>query len=28
MKILVFNMHKKDAILEAAMGKKVGTLVS
>ena len=28
MKILVFNMHKKDAILEAAKGKKVGTLVS
>ncbi len=28
MKILVFNMHKKDAILEAAKGKKIGTLVS
>ncbi len=28
MKIVVFNMHKKDAILDAAMGKKVGTLVS
>lgn len=28
MKIVVFNMHKKDAILEAAKGKKVGTLVS
>ncbi|MFC1732592.1 UMP kinase [candidate division KSB1 bacterium] len=28
MKILVFNMHKKNAILEAAQGKKVGTLVS
>ena len=28
MKILVFNMHKKDAILNAAKGKKVGTLVS
>lgn len=28
MKILVFNMNKKDAILEAAKGKKVGTLVS
>ncbi|MBU1017560.1 UMP kinase [Patescibacteria group bacterium] len=28
MKILVFNMHKKDAILQAAKGKKVGTLVS
>lgn len=28
MKILVFNMHKKDAILNAAMGKKIGTLVS
>jgi uridylate kinase len=27
-KILVFNMHKKDAILKAAMGEKVGTLVS
>jgi uridylate kinase len=27
MKILVFNMHRKDAILKAAMGKKVGTLV-
>ncbi|MBU0727964.1 UMP kinase [Patescibacteria group bacterium] len=28
MKILVFNMHKKDAILKAAQGEKVGTLVS
>jgi uridylate kinase len=28
MKILVFNMHKKDAILNAAKGKKIGTLVS
>jgi len=28
MKIVVFNMHKKDAILQAAKGKKVGTLVS
>ena len=28
MKILVFNMHHKNAILDAAMGKKVGTLVS
>ena len=28
MKILVFNMHKPNAILEAAKGKKVGTLVS
>lgn len=28
MKILVFNMHKENAILEAAQGKKVGTLVS
>lgn len=28
MKILVFNMHKKDAILQAAKGKKIGTLVS
>ena len=28
MKIVVFNMHKKDAILNAAMGKKIGTLVS
>ena len=28
MKILVFNMYKKDAILKAAMGEKVGTLVS
>ncbi|MBN1258379.1 UMP kinase [Candidatus Peregrinibacteria bacterium] len=26
-KVVVFNMHKKDAILDAAMGKKVGTLV-
>lgn len=28
MKILVFNMHKKGAILKAAQGEKVGTLVS
>lgn len=28
MKILVFNMHKKDAILKAAKGEKIGTLVS
>ncbi len=28
MKLLVFNMHKKDAILEAAKGRKIGTLVS
>jgi uridylate kinase len=28
MKIVVFNMHKKNAILDAAMGKKIGTLVS
>ncbi|MFH1012850.1 MAG: UMP kinase [Candidatus Peregrinibacteria bacterium] len=28
MKILVFNMHKKDAILHAATGKTIGTLVS
>lgn len=28
MKILVFNMHKKDAILDAAKGKKIGTIVS
>ena len=28
MKVLVFNMHKKDAILHAAEGKKIGTLVS
>lgn len=28
MKILVFDMHKKDAILNAAMGKEIGTLVS
>ena len=28
MEILVFNMHKKDAILDAAKGKKIGTLVS
>ena len=28
MKIVVFNMHKPNAILEAAKGKKVGTLVS
>lgn len=28
MKIMVFDMYKKDAILHAAQGKKVGTLVS
>lgn len=28
MKIVVFNMHKKDAILNAAMGQTIGTLVS
>jgi len=28
MKIVVFNMHKKDAILRAAQGKEIGTLVS
>jgi uridylate kinase len=28
MKILVFNMHKENAILEAAEGKTIGTLVS
>lgn len=28
MKILVFNMHKKDAILHAATGERLGTLVS
>ena len=28
MKIVVFNMHKKDAILHAAQGKDIGTLVS
>jgi len=28
LKILVFNMHKKDAILKAAQGKNIGTLVS
>ena len=28
MKIVIFNMYKKNAILDAAMGKKVGTLVS
>jgi len=28
MKILVFNMHKKGAILKAARGEKIGTLVS
>lgn len=27
-KVLVFNMHKKGAILNAARGKKIGTLVS
>ena len=26
--IVVFNMHKKDAILKAAQGEKIGTLVS
>jgi len=25
--IVVFNMHKKDAILDAALGKQIGTLV-
>jgi hypothetical protein len=24
---VVFNMHKKDAILDAALGKQIGTLV-
>lgn len=28
MKIVVFNMYKKDAILHAALGKNIGTLVS
>ncbi|MBN2306912.1 UMP kinase [Candidatus Peregrinibacteria bacterium] len=28
MKIVVFNMHKKNAILQAASGKDIGTLVS
>ncbi|MFH0838295.1 MAG: UMP kinase [Patescibacteria group bacterium] len=28
MEIVVFNMHKKDAILQAAQGKDIGTLVS
>lgn len=28
MNIVVFNMHKKDAILQAALGEKIGTLVS
>jgi len=28
MNIVVFNMHKKDAILHAAQGKEIGTLVS
>ncbi len=28
MKMVVFNMNKKDAILQAAMGKAIGTLVS
>jgi uridylate kinase len=28
LKILVFDMHKKDSILQAAKGKKVGTLIS
>lgn len=27
MKILVFNMHRENAILEAAKGKKIGTIV-
>lgn len=28
MKIVVFNMHKKNAILQAALGEKIGTTVS
>jgi len=28
MKIIVFNMHKKDAILNAAMGDPIGTVVA
>ncbi len=28
MKIIVFNMHKKNAILNAAQGKDIGTIVS
>jgi len=28
MNIVVFNMYKKDSILKAAMGEKIGTLVS
>lgn len=28
LKILVFNMHKTDSILQAAKGEKVGTLIS
>jgi uridylate kinase len=28
LKILVFDMHKKDSILQAAKGKQVGTLIS
>ena len=28
LKVLVFDMHKKDSILQAAKGKKVGTLIS
>ncbi len=28
LKILVFDMHRKNSILEAAQGKKVGTLIS
>lgn len=28
MRIVVFNMYKKDAILHAALGKNIGTLVS
>jgi len=28
MKIIVFNMHKEGSILKAAMGEKIGTLVS
>lgn len=28
MKIVVFNMHQKDAILHAALGETIGTLVS
>ncbi|MBI5412040.1 UMP kinase [Candidatus Peregrinibacteria bacterium] len=28
MKIIVFNMHEKDAILRAAKGEKIGTLIA